>query len=262
MKNLFKIALSLTIAATVAISSAALVFGAEWPEKDTNGIYAEFKGTDFNEAIEGSKNETTGQLDLLGNGGRNLWGLYLDNAPNDTVLKMAFYLTVEEDQDFRSADIKFRPINEVYANYNMAELFEDNTGKVIIVVPFKVFERPEGLLWIDGAEGLDATVDKVVVAKADYNFAKGQGEYTLIAEEVPNAGQNQSRGTPADDEWVRSSADGADNPTGDEPADDEPADDNKDDNKDTPVKTGDVSAIVAVLTAGAAVFGGLKLRRK
>lgn len=257
MKKFFKMALSLTIAAAVVVSSAALIFGAEWPETDKNGIYAEFKGTDFNEAIEGSKDETTGQLDLLGNGARNLWGLYLDNAPNDIVLKMAFYLTVEEDQDFRSADIKFRPINEVYANYNMAELFGENSGKVIIVVPFKVFERPEGLLWIDGADGLEATVDKVVVAKADYNFAKGQGEYTLIAEEAPNAGTNLDRGTPADNEWVRSSADGPDNPTGDEPADDD-----KDDDKDTPVQTGDVSAILAVLTAGAAVFGGLKLRRK
>lgn len=39
-------------------------------------------------------------------------------------------------------------------------------------------------------------------------------------------------------------------------------DPDKDPDKDTPTQTGDVSAVLAVLTAGAAVFGGLKLRRK
>ena len=162
---------------------------------------------------------------------------------------------------------------------NDADADEDG-GKIVLVAVITV---PEGYNRIDVGAWQDSgayvgLLDKVVLATGDYAFPVN-GEYAL-GNEIGNTGtfgEDSGNLLHAADGWVNSfeavvdggeEGDGdinVDEGNGDEGNADAGNDDagNDEDNGTTDApQTGDVSALLALVAAGAAAFGGLKLRKR
>ena len=140
--------------------------------------------------------------------------------------------------------------------------------KIIAVVVIEVLEEGDIELVSWPRSGyMDATLDRIIFAGADHNFGPANyPDYTIFQEAVADEGDRIDEKRPAEDSWTPSDPTAVTDPddgdnTGNTDNDDN-KDDEKDDEKDEPVKTGDASVVLAVLTAGAAVFGGLKMRKR
>lgn len=169
-------------------------------------------------------------------------------------------------------DMKTDKALEVLSD-NDADADEDG-GKIILVAVITV---PEGYNRIDVGAWQDqgayvGLLDKVVLATGDYAFDV-DGEYALASE----IGNWEHRNEDAEDKlfategWVNSfeaETDGGEEGDGDINVDEGNNDQGNDDageedngTTDVPV-TGDASALLALVAAGAAAFGGLKLRKR
>lgn len=125
---------------------------------------------------------------------------------------------------------------------------------------------------------MDATLDRIVFAGCDYDFGPANhADYEVFIEQAPHEGDAARKA--ADDDWTPSNLDApagdgnddTNNDAGNDDTNNDAGNDdtnndagNDDDNQDdTNVpETGDVSAILAIVAAGAAAFGGLKLRKR
>ncbi len=152
---------------------------------------------------------------------------------------------------------------------NLAEIDADadeDGGKILLVAVITV---PEGYNRIDVGAWQDSgayvgLLDKVVLATGDYAF-EVNGEYAL-GNEIGNTGtfgEDSGNLLQAADGWVNSyeaeanDGEGSNEGTNDEGTNDEGSNDDV-----TVPETGDVSAMLALVAAGAAAFGGLKLRKR
>ena len=134
------------------------------------------------------------------------------------------------------------PWVERWVDQPYADLVDLEGEKIIIVGAYTIpelYNEIEARLWLD--EGISITVDKVVVAANEYNFANDD-EYTLILEAA------DAQDTYAVENLILSEVTNDDNESGD-------------DEEQKPV-TGDVSIMLAFVTMGVAAFGGLKLKKK
>ncbi len=186
----------------------------------------------------------------------HLWNYTTHKYEADTVIKVAYYITVDEIDssiDENGAAVRFDN-NFFMEGKGSLEIpnsvFTENVGKKIIVVG--AFNIPntgmEGRLSLSG--GIGFTCDKVVVTTGDYNFMSDDaliGGYTLAFEEG------------ADDDDVDFTPSKKDDGTVTEP-DRNPG--NPDDDPEKPSQTGDVTAMAAIIVAGVAGIAGLKLRKK
>lgn len=184
------------------------------PEPNPEGILLSLNGSQaavhtdailFTEAMH-KANIKGDSYDFTNAVGRELYGFYMDAAKpvKDTTYKMAFYLTltgIEEGKE--GSEFKFRPANEYYYNLTNEELYNTEVGgtqKVIVSVPVKYTgERLEGYIWNTG--GLKGTLDKVVLADANYDFGVKTDDYAMISEDIANAGSNKDAMTPAEGSW-------------------------------------------------------------
>lgn len=184
------------------------------PEPNPEGVLLSLNGSQaavhtdailFTEAMH-KANIKGDSYDFTNAVGRELYGFYMDAAKpvKDTTYKMAFYLTltgIEEGKE--GAEFKFRPANEYYYNLTNEELYNTEVGgtqKVIVSVPVKYTgERLEGYIWNTG--GLKGTLDKVVLAAADYDLGVKTDDYAMISEDIANAGSNKDAMAPEEGSW-------------------------------------------------------------
>lgn len=248
MKKVTKLILAISISLAVATTSMSFVVSANEDIEigvPKDGIYAEFSpknaGGTWDGELEREAAPDGKGLIMNNDHAGNVWGFYAKNVKAG-VYKVAYYLTmesVEKESDDRV--VRFKPFNgDTYLNYTQNELNPFVGKKIIIVTLFKLNDdagQVEIGLW--KGRGWAATLDKIVLAESDYNFANDP-EYELADEKLP-----QDHGgdytAPDESEWVPSQ--GSEDP-GDE----------------TPI-TSDISMAMYLLLAGAAALGGLRLRK-
>jgi len=175
----------------------------------------------------------------------NVWGFYAKNVKTG-VYKVAYYLTVQSvDGNDTDRVLRFKPFGEdAYVNFNKAELKSFEGKKILVVTLFKLNEDRETVevgLW--KGRGWSATLDSIVIATSDYNFANDPN-YELIFEEIPHD-KGGSYVAPEANEWVKSQASSDTDPE-----------------EEKPEPTGDYSIAFFVLASAAAAFGALNLRKK
>ncbi len=233
-------------------------------------VIAEKKGSEGGLKNEGSKavkDEAAGTAKIIDDTYSDHVFNYNANVEAGKIIKTAFYLTIDEVTD-TSQTLR---INPLIKGENQAErwadvsysLLADYEGENVIVVG--AYTIPDGCneiearLWVNA--GLKITIHKVVIAPNEYNFLTDP-DFELIFEGVDAANDSNAA------ENIILSEDIPDTPGDDNPGDDNTGDDNtgdnnnNDDGKEPNGATGDVGVIAAILTSGAAVFGGLKLRKK
>lgn len=205
----------------------------------------------------------------IGPSGDN-YGMVFADLPAG-VYKVAYYLTIDSARDGAQMRISPRVGNyRCWIDWKTTEemnghvgvktfMTENDTNKVVLV---NVITVPENGLAIDAGFWQDenayvGTLDKVVLATDGYNFVN-ETEYTWVDEKGyrsndPNTtfGEDSEQKILAvEDDWTMSTRPG-----------DDSGDKEEGGNTDVPV-TGDISMMVALLAAGAAAVGGIKLRRK
>lgn len=226
-----------------ANDTAENVAPAKW--EDVEHVMSGMTGINGSEGVT----EANGTINLPATATGQLWNYTWHGYTADSVVKVAWYITVDsvsDDVDPDASNITFDNnffvedfVEDVNGLLDIPNsVFTENVGKNIIVVG--VFNQPSTGLearWNLVAPGIGFTVNKVVVGNADANFetaAAKMGGYTLVFEE---ANSEDVVFTPSD----ASNAD--DTPSG------------------KPI-TGDVASVVAILVAGAAALGGVKMKKR
>lgn len=154
---------------------------------NTASVIASVDGTDLN-----------GTTTFAGNSG-SFSGFNLKNVEAG-VYKVAYYMTVAETT--ASGQLSLKPYGEnVVLNVSYETLKAYPNGKVMIVAVI----RANGDFTVGGSfdAGLYGTVDKIQVAKSDYDFGSDAGQYVMIQEGAADAvsgGYIQ----PDDSEWTAS----------------------------------------------------------
>ena len=244
-------------------------------------VIAEKKGSEGGLKNEGSKavkDEEAGTASVIDDTYTDHVFGYNANVEAGKIVKTAFYLTIDEVTD-TSQSLRINPLikgtdqsAERWADVSYS-LLADYEGENVIVVG--AYTIPEGCneiearLWVNA--GLKITIHKVVIAPNEYNFLTDP-DFELIFEGVDAANDSNAAeniilsedipDTPSDDNTGDDNT-GDDNTGDDNTGDDNTGDNNNnDDGKEPNGATGDVGVIAAILTSGAAVFGGLKLRKK
>ena len=287
MKKLLSAVVVLAIMLTVC-SVSVFAKDIDMPaEPDANGIYATFNGSDFGNNDGYDVAEHTEGTSLVWEEVNNeFWGLYANGIDAEKVYKVGYYMTITDVKDgsegwsfrvFNRGDYYIhKSNNEIFGADALAEASEDEPLKVVVVLVTKGINRE----FCMRPEGLSGSVDKVVIADNDYDFGAQNDGYYVCYEDVANDGGGKTN-APAADTWTASTLgpvedEGTgDEGTGDEGTGDEGTGDegntdagngdagSDEDNGSTNVPvTGDASAVLAILAAGAAAFGGLKLRKR
>lgn len=196
----------------------------------------------------------------------------------------AVYIFTFNDVAEPGWEIKFMPTEEYYYNITNGDIWQGEQGtKTVVVVPFKVTNNGDVKLkyWQHGGLKSGSTLDKVMIVGADFN-AYSIEDVDILMEGVANAGSNAENNKPAAEEWTVSDPDavvedggegeeGGDITVGGDENENEGTGDNNegagDNNEnegagsDVPA-TGDASVVLAIVAAGAAALGGLKLRKR
>ena len=241
------LALCVSVALLAAMSLTVLANEDIEMGEPKDGIYADFSpknagGTWDGEVAREAAPDDKGLIMKTDQAG-NVWGFYAKNVKAG-VYKVGYYITLESvDGDNDDRVLRFKPFGEdAYLNYTKAELKPHEGKKILVVSLFKLNEDRETVevgLW--KGRGWEATLDKLVIATSDYNFANDP-DYELIIERGPHD-KGGSYVEPGEDEWVVSEKT-------EEPKTEEPK------------PTSDASVMIPLLVAGAAAFGALKLRRR
>ena len=193
------------------------------PSQEQSGVLLTYKGSEM-ETDASFKDEANGTYildnfcdnsNMPGNPTTPWFSNDRDNPddPNalktDTVYKAAVYLTLTEMKE--DWTFKARPQQEYYyvtGNSTIYDTAKGGTQKVIVVVPF--VEKHDSQRMELEIRGFHGTVDKVVVATADYDFGVDQGDYKLAVESVATEGGNKDNYKPADGSWTPSTPAGED----------------------------------------------------
>lgn len=163
--------------------------------------------------------------------------------------------------------LKYMPTEEYYYNITNGDVWKGEAGtKTVVVVPFKVTNTSDVKLkyWQHGGLKSGSTLDKVMIVGADFN-AYSIEDVDIVMEGVATDGSNKDNNKPADNEWTVSDPDAVNNEgTGSGEGEGSGSGEGEGSGEgDVNVpETGDASILLAVLTAGAAAFGGLKLRKR
>lgn len=158
-----------------------------------------------------------------------------------------------------------------WIDYKVVDYKEDLDGKVILVIVITV---PEGYDTIDAGyyneeDAYQGTLEKVVLATGDYSFQ--DAGYTLIDEksygDAAFGEDPDKKLLPEDGAWTPSKEGGSDTNNGNHNTDgsnngSNNGNHNGNNNGTIPPKTGDPGLIAAILLAGAALAGGIKLKKK
>ena len=167
---------------------------------NTQDVIATVKGSDIagdgdgGNATSYSRDEEAGTFSFNGDCG-NFYGIYLKGVEAG-VYKVAYYLTI--DNVTGGDRIRFKPYGgDLYYNVSYNTLRQYEGMKVMVVVVINATDDFEVGGW--PATGLYATIDKVEIAKANYDFGANSGDYLLIEEGIahdipggytqPSAGQ-------------------------------------------------------------------------
>ncbi len=207
MKNTNKL-LAVVLAVAIAISGIVITTmttsAIDVTVDNTKDVIATVKGSDIagdgdgGNATAYSRDEEAGTFSFNGDCG-NFYGIYLKGVEAG-VYKVAYYLTI--DNVTGGDRIRFKPYGgDVYYNVGYGTLRQYEGMKVMVVAVINATGDFEVGGW--PATGLYGTIDKVEIAKADYDFGANSGDYLLIEEGIAHdipGGYTQ----PAEDQWTPS----------------------------------------------------------
>ena len=296
MKKLLIVMLVMAVALTLGSVSVSAAQDIAYEDKGDDQIIADFNDmTKVEGTWDGAKErvfEGTSLVisnDVCG----NIWGFKVTGVEAGTY-KVGYFLTINAIKDSDNPpsgiggmqDWRFRanPYG-TYLNMPYYDCTFDNIEfnglvnavgkKIIAVAVIEVTDDGDVELLAWPKDGyMDATLDRIVFAGCDYDFGPtNHADYEVFIEQAPHEGAAERKA--ADDDWTPSDLDapaggnnqGDDNQgnAGNDDTNNDAGNDDTDDedNGSTNVPaTGDVSAILAIVAAGAAAFGGLKLRKR
>ncbi len=209
MKNtnrLLAVLLAFTIAVSGIVITTMTTNAIDVTVDNTKDVIATVKGSDIagdgdgGNATAYSRDEAAGTFSFNGDCG-NFYGIYLKGVEAG-VYKVAYYMTLENVSG--NDRIRFKPYGaDVYYNVAYDTLRQYEGMKVMVVAVINATGDFEVGGWPN--TGLYGTIDKVEIAKADYDFGANAGEYILIEEGIAHdipGGYTQ----PADEQWTKSTS--------------------------------------------------------
>ena len=300
MKKLLTVFLVMAVALTLGSVSVSAAQDIAYEAKDDDQIIADFTDmTKVDGTWDGAKErvfEGTSLVisnDVCG----NIYGFKVTGVEAGTY-KVGYFLTINAIKDSDNPpvgvggmqDWRFRA--NPYGTYLNMPYYDctfdgiDFNGlvnavgkKIIAVAVIEVTDDGDVELVAWPKDGyMDATLDRIVFAGCDYNFGPANHpDYEVFIEQAPHEGDAARKA--ADEDWTPSDLtpvenggeedegnDDTNNDAGNDDTNNDAGNDdtnNDDDNGSTNApETGDVSAILAIVAAGAAAFGGLKLRKR
>lgn len=247
MKKLFALLLVFTVLSAASVTVLAAEAGGTWSVTDIadgkDGMWLNAgDAASVTETAARFENKNCEAFSYEANFTEGSWvielSLFVEESSNSAAEIGNFY-TKAPDGDNTYNDYFVTTRNLLYADL---EETGDLTYKVQLDVPSGATIEKLAF-WSCGQD----TVWELKGVKV-YKGTVEEGEELIYGISDDNSGDNNND-TPAEDVGSGENNDGD-------------TDSNKDDDKDTPVKTGDVSAILAILATGAGIFGSLKLKRK